>query len=295
MNIRQIEVFHAVMTNGTASRAAEVLRISQPAVSKAVQELERIVGFELFHRIRGRMVPTSEGQLFFREVQGAFSGLMHLRSAAARIRDFGSGEIRVACLSALSTNVAPKALRSFQVRHPNVAITFQVHMSSLVKDLVAGGQFDVGLAADEIDATGVDASPFASYRMAIAVPAGHPLESLDVVQPEHLDGYSFVALAPEDTVRRQADVIFAKAGVKPKIVLETPYSTTICSLVQAGLGIGMVNPITAEPFLGRQLQLRPFEPGIYFRTLLLLPPDRRPPRIVNDFIEELLNFSTFEQ
>lgn len=295
MNIRQIEVFHAVMTNGTASRAAQVLRISQPAVSKAVQELERIVGFALFHRLSGRMVPTSEGQLFFREVQGAFSGLVHLRSAAARIRDFGSGEIRVASLSALSTNVVPKALKGFQLRHPDVAITFQVHMSSLVRDLVAGGQFDVGLAADEIDVTGVDASPLARHRMAIAVPAGHPLESLDVIQPEDLDGHSFVALAPEDTVRRQADVIFAKAGVKPKVVLETPYSTTVCALVQAGLGVGMVNPMTSGPFLGKELVLRPFEPGIYFRTLLLLPPDRKPPRIVGDFIEELRNFSRFEQ
>lgn len=114
MNIRQIEVFYAVMTNGTASRAAEVLRISQPAVSKAIQELERDIGFALFRREKGRMFPTSEGQMFFREVESSFSGLVHLKSAAARIRDFGSGEIRVASLSALSTNVLPRALSGFQ-------------------------------------------------------------------------------------------------------------------------------------------------------------------------------------
>ncbi|MEY9783460.1 LysR family transcriptional regulator [Sinorhizobium fredii] len=118
MNLRQIEVFHAVMTNGTASRAAEVLRISQPAVSKAVQELERSTGLALFHRINGRLLATSEAQLFFREVEQSFTGLIHLRSAAARIRDFGSGEIRLASLSALSTNVVPKALFEFPKAPP---------------------------------------------------------------------------------------------------------------------------------------------------------------------------------
>ncbi len=294
MNIRQIEVFHALMTNGTTSRAAEVLRISQPAVSKAIQELERVIGFALFDRIKGRMVATAEGQLFFREVEGSFAGLIHLRSAAARIRDFGSGEIRIACLSALSTNVLPLALRAFHTRHPDVAITVLAPLSSVVKDLIADGQFDVGLAADEIDVTGVEARDFASHRAAIALPSGHPLEARDVIRPEDLDGQSFLALAPEDTTRREADRIFAERGIKPKMVLETPYSTTICAMVQAGLGVGMVSPMTAEPYLGNGLSLRPFEPAVHFRTLLLLPPNRQPSRIVTDFIGELMAFSLFE-
>ncbi|MBA3039377.1 MAG: LysR family transcriptional regulator [Rhizobiaceae bacterium] len=292
MNLRQIEVFHAVVTTGTASRAAELLRISQPAVSKAIMELERQVGFELFDRRSGRMLPTVEARLFFREVESAFAGLTHLKAAAARIRDFGSGEIRIASLSALSTNIMPKALRNFQKRHPDVAITFQARMSSMVKDLVASGQFDVGIAADEIDLAGVESAPFSDYRVAIAMPVGHPLEQKDVIRPEDLQGQDFIALAPEDTTRRQADQIFSKHGVLPKIVLETPYSTTICAMVDAGLGCGMVNPLTAEPYLGKGLVLRPFEPAIHFRTLLLLPPDSKPSRIVSDFVDELMKLRT---
>jgi len=287
MNFRQIEVFRAVMTNGTASRAAEVLRISQPAVSKTIQELERSVGFALFHRIRGRIVPTAEAQLLFKEVEQSFAGLVHLRGAASRIRDFGSGEIRVACLSALSTNVLPRAIKVFLAGNPQVAITFQARMSSVVRDLVASGQFDLGIAADEIDQTGVDAEPFAQFKAAIALPTGHPLERLKKIRPTDLDGQAFVALAPEDTTRRQAEQIFAEAGVGVRIVLETPYSTTICAMVAAGLGVGLVDPLTAEPYLGRGLSLRPFEPALHFRTLLIQPPNREPSRIVRDFIKAL--------
>ncbi|KJV10011.1 LysR family transcriptional regulator [Elstera litoralis] len=291
MNLRQIEVFHALMTNGTTSRAAEVLRISQPAVSKAVQELERQVGFSLFHRLKGRLVATAEGRLFFREVEGAFIGLTQLRAAAARIRDFGSGELRLVSLSALSTNIVPKALHAFQRRHPNVRITFQARMSSVVKELVASGQFDLGLAADEIDVTGVDASLFSYRRLVVALPGDHPLIATAIVHPEDLDGQPFIALAPEDTSRHKLERLFEQRNVHPRIVLETPYSTTVCAMVQAGMGVGIVHPLTAEPYEGRNLVVRPFEPAIHSRTLLLLPPDRPPSRIVADCIDELRRFA----
>lgn len=282
------------MTNGTTTRTADVLRISQPAVSKAIQELERDVGFLLFHRTKGRMSPTVEGGLFFREVETSFAGLIRLKGAAARIRDFGSGEIHVASLSALSTNVMPRVMREFQKRHPKVAITFQAQMSSSVRELVASGQFDVGIAADEIDVAGVIARPFARYRVGVAVPPGHRLEGASVIRPSDLHDENFIALAPEDTTRRQAEALFSEHGVQPKIVLETPYSATIASMVAAGLGCGMVNPITAESLAYTGLKVIPFEPAIHFRTLLLLPPQREPSVIVSDFIEELMRFSSFE-
>src|SRR6266508_1297060 len=102
VNQRPIAAFHAVMINGTASRAAEVLRISQPAVSKAVQELERSIGFPLFDRVKGRMLPTPEAHLLHKEVEASFVSMARLRSSAARIRDFGTGEVRLASLSAFS-------------------------------------------------------------------------------------------------------------------------------------------------------------------------------------------------
>jgi DNA-binding transcriptional LysR family regulator len=275
------------MTNGTTARAAEVLHISQPAVSKMIQELERSLGFDLFQRIKGRLHPTPEGQLFFREVEQAFLGLGHLRGAAGRIRDYGSGELRIACLSALSTNILPRALHVFMDRNPKIAVTFQTRMSSNVRDLVASGLFDLGIVADEIDRTGVETSEFAQFPVAVAVPEGHPLESLEIIRPIDLAGYPFIALAREDTTRRDAEHVFSEAGVVIRTVMETPYSTTICAMVAAGVGVGLVDPLTAEPYLGRGMTLRPFEPALYFRTLLIRPPNRLPSRILAEFLDDL--------
>lgn len=287
MNLRQIEVFRAVVTNGTTARAAEVLRISQPSVSKTIQDLERAIGFPVFHRVKGRLRPTAEGQLFFREVEHAFAGLAHLRGAAARIRDFGSGELRVASLSALSTNIIPSALAALTSKNPGIAITFQTRMSSVVRDLVASGQFDIGVVADEIDKTGVEVRPFAHFRAWLAIPEGHPLEKLQVIRPTDLVDHPFIALSPEDTTRQQAETAIAAEGVELSIILETPYSTTICAMVAARLGVGLVDPLTAELFERRGLVMRPFEPELHFRTLLILPPHRPVSRIVEEFIAEL--------
>jgi DNA-binding transcriptional LysR family regulator len=287
MDLRQIEIFHTVMTCGTASRAAEILGISQPAVSKSIKGLERSVDFALFERGKGRLIPTAEGQLFFREVDSSIHGLSRLRTSAARIHDFGSGDIRIACLSAFSANLLPVALSKFLPQHPDIAITLQVMSSSAVRDLIVSSQFDLGIAADEVDTAGLDFEPFAELSAAIALYPGHPLSSLEVVSPADLHELPFVALAPEDTARRKAESMFESLNVRPRIVVETPYSSTVCALVLSGLGCGIVNPITAPGFVEQGLILKRFEPSIYFRTLLLFPADRPKSEVVKSLVNVL--------
>ena len=289
MNLRQVEIFHAVMVHGTTQKAAEVLHISQPGVSKALQDLEYDVGFPLFHRVRKRLQPTAEGRLLFREVETNFAALNNLHSAAGRIRDFGSGQLRIATLSALSTNVVPAALKRFHDANPDISITLQARMSSTVKDLILSGQCDLGLAADEIDTTGVDARPFAVFPAVIALPSDDPLCQRERIELDDLEGRNFISLSPEDTSRRQLDSFLDAAGIRPKVVLETPFANTVCSLVQAGLGLGLINPLSAAPFLGRGVTLRPFGARVEFRTLLVLPAGLPVARKVSDCIAILQN------
>src|SRR5687768_8677949 len=110
------------MLAGSASRAAELLDITQPAVSRAIAELERSAGFMLFDRVRGRLAPAPEAQLLMLEVDRSFVGLERVRAEAARIRDFGSGSIRIASLAALGSTLVPRAIRRFQEKNPDVVL-----------------------------------------------------------------------------------------------------------------------------------------------------------------------------
>lgn len=288
MNYRQLETFRAVMLSGSASRAAELLDITQPAVSRTVAELERVVGFGLFERIRGRLVPTPEAKLLLAAVEQSFVGLDRLRAEAARIRDFGAGSIRVASLAALGSTLVPRAIRAFQAKYPDVPLTLQIHSSTQVRELVAKGSFDLGLAANEVELSGIEHRAFGSFRALCAIPAGHQLANKSVIEPADLNGERFVALASEDRARQEVDALLAAFDIRPKIVVETPASATVCALALQGVGIGLVNPAAADGFALRGLVLRPFEPAVYFKSILLFRPDAQKARLVKAFVAELL-------
>lgn len=287
MNLRDIDVFNAIMTSGGAGAAADLLDTSQPAVSRSLAKLEAQLGFNLFERIRGRLVPTREGQLFHAEVRANLVGLDRLKLRAAQIKEVGAGTIRVASLSALGHGLVPRAITAFSRKHPRVRISYQVRTSNVVRDLVASGSFDVGLAADEIDTSGVLHSIFTTPRAVCVMPKNHRLASRSVIAPADIEDEGFLALAPEDTVRLAMDRIFAEHGVHPRILVETPYGVTIAILAAQGLGLGLVNPFIIADRMIKGIAVRPFEPAVHFRALLLKPPDGINSLLVSDFIAEL--------
>lgn len=287
MNLRDVEVFHAVMVGGGTGRAAELLATSQPTISRTLARLEATLSLKLFSRIRGRLVPTREGQLFFAEVRANLIGLDQLRQSAARIREVGDGIIRIASLAAMGHGIVPRAIARFSADHPNVTVSYQVRTSGVVRDLIASGRFDIGLAADEIDASGVDATVFATPRAVCAIPSAHRLAGRKQITAKHLAGEPLIVLSPQDSVRRAMDRAFADAGVTPKIVVETPYSLTVAALVKHGAGIGFVNPYALEGMDGASIVVRVFEPAIHFRALLLRPPGAPSSALIEAFLKRL--------
>jgi DNA-binding transcriptional LysR family regulator len=288
LNQRQLEIFSAVIREGSASRAAELLHLSQPAVSLSLAELESTLGFALFDRVRGRLVPTVAGQMFHRDVAASFTGLERLRSAARRIQEFGSGSIRIASLAALGSTVVPRAIRSFQRNHPEIAISLEIHSSAKVRELVADQQVDLGLAAEEADLSGIEHSVFASFRAVCVMPAGHALAAKPVIRPADLHEVAFIALSPEDRTRAQITRALDAVGARPRVMVETPGASTICALALAGVGVGIVNPAAADGFAERGLVFREFEPAVQFRSYLLFRTHEQKAQLVRKFMGELM-------
>lgn len=288
MNYRQIEIFGMVMRMGTASRAAELLNITQPAVSRSLADLEAEIGFPLFDRVRNRLLPTPEAELFYRDVEDSFRGMDRLRTSAAWIRDRGAGEIRVASLSALSFSIVPRAIAAFRLAFPDIRVTLHVLWSRDVRDRVASGQFDLGLAADEINTTGVQCQRFITHRVMCAVPLGHPLEGRKMIRLSDLEGEPLIGYAPEDRLRQKLDVGFRDAGIVPHVVVETTYAATLCALVAAGVGIGFISALAARGLECSRMKLVPLDFAITSKCLLILPPDRQKSQHVRAFIDCLL-------
>ena len=246
MNFRQLEAFHSVMISGSTVRAAELMHVTQPAVSRSVAELESAVGFALFDRARARLVPTAEGQQFYREVASSFHGLDRLKSAAAAIRDYGSGSLRVGSLAALGNTVVSRAMGEFHRANPTVRMTLRIRSSAAIRNDVADGRFDIGLAADEIDRSGVDTELFNEVDGVVAMAPDHPLTKRRKLGPKDVARFPLIGLSPEDRARHRFDETLTAAGVRADYVIETLASNTACALALSGDALALVNPMAVN-------------------------------------------------
>jgi DNA-binding transcriptional LysR family regulator len=289
MTFAEIEAFDAVMRLRSTNRAAEALGVSQPAISRALARLSASTGITLFETVRGRLVPTPEGVLFHQEVRQSFVGLDRLRSRAAGIREFGTGSLRVACYPALGLSFMPKAVRRFRDMRPQCNLTLTVCGSVAARDLVVGGQVDLALAADEVDITHVDAQIFMTPYAVCVLRKDHPLARKEQIAPMDLVDEDLIALSPDDTVQKKIEAAFTQAGVRPRTMVETQYSETVCNLALEGVGVGIANAMSfrASHFDQRGLAARTFVPTIAFRALLLTPTDRQRSQDASAFIKAL--------
>ena len=105
VNLRHIEIFHAIMTAGNLTEAARMLHTSQPTVSRELARFEKVLGLTLFERTRGRLHPTVQGLRLFEEVQRSWYGLDRIVSAAESLREFRQGELSIVCLPVFSQSL----------------------------------------------------------------------------------------------------------------------------------------------------------------------------------------------
>ncbi|MBU0970864.1 MAG: LysR family transcriptional regulator [Proteobacteria bacterium] len=285
MDFRQISAFQAVMIAGTTTLAAERLNISQPAVSRLLIELERSIQLKLFIRKKGgRLQPTPEAEIFFKEVEHSLSGLEKLKQAALDIRNFGTGRIRIACLPALAMGFLPKVIKKFRLEYPNVSVSLQTRSSSTIRHWAGRQQVDFGLATPEGSVPGVQGELFARTPGVCVMPKGHPLAQKKTIEPNDLEGLPFISLALEDKSRFRIDQVFEKASVKRQMLIETQYSATICGLILEGLGVSIMSRFTVHDFEDRGITARPFSPPIHFEYMIYVPRHRPMSALTKTFI-----------
>ena len=284
INLRQVELFKAVIEHRTVSRAAEVLAISQPAASKLLIQLETDHGLKLFDRGKGRLVPTAQAMRLHEEIGRIFAGVRQVETAIAAIRREDQGQLMIGILPALAGDFIQRATMSFLKRHPNVYCSIQSLGSRWIAERVLARKLDIGLVTARIDSPYVVTEPLLEHPLVCIMPIGHPLARLKVIRPKHLDGISFISFDESYTARKVAG-IFESSGMRANIVMTASLTPTVCQFVAAGLGVSLVHPLFVVG-MEHRLVARPFEPAAAFNFLLCHSREARNTRLVSDFIEE---------
>jgi DNA-binding transcriptional LysR family regulator len=274
MRVTEIETFRALMSSGSARKAAALLGVTQPAISQSLKRLENEAGFALFQRLRGRLHPTPEAKALLVEVERVFVGLGSIEHRIKSLREFGVDQLQLACYPAFGLGFMPRCLKQLMAapaKGPRPHVSLQILSSKEVRDRVVSGLADFGLMADEVSVQGLDPTTFAKFPGVVVMKKGHPLARHKQIQPEQLAELPFLALNPEDASRRRLESMLAKHGVNLSVSIHTPYAASICELALHGLGVGIVNPITALDYADRGLVVRKLSVDVMFSCLLAIP------------------------
>lgn len=272
MRMRQVEAFRALMISGTVTEAASSLGITQPSASRLIAELETTVGFKLFTRAGGRLVPTPEALQFHHEVERTFMGLSRLEQSARRIKESRTGALTVHCAPALSYTILPGIIGRFKKQHPDVVVTLEVRSPAIIFEALERHETDIAITNMGADLPGVTQELLLDARFICAVPDGHFLAGEEVITPEMLVNECLIGLSSEGAFSWQRiDAAFASRNVPLKQIVFTQRSMAAYAMVAEGIGCSILEPFSARHWENNGVAIRNFEPAVRLAFSICYP------------------------
>lgn len=268
--LRQLEAFHAIVVYGNMTKAANSLKISQPAVSRLVASLEETLGFSLFQRLSGRLRATPEARVIFDEVEKALANLNHISRLTENIQDKKVGHLRVACLPGFATSLLPRVLARFLKERPGLTLTLEPRAPERIQQWISAQQFDVGLSEAFEENPAIESETILIRTVCVA-PKGHPLAKKKVVTAKDLDGLPMIHASHDHAIYKALRQAFNAVGAEFKGVVEARQFAPACIMVAEGYGVSVLSEIDAREYEGEGLVIRPFKPTIPFHINILYP------------------------
>lgn len=273
MNIKKLKCFRAVVVHGSLVAAASVMNLSQPATSRLISTLEDELKLKLFKREKRRLVLTPEGKEFYRETEKILSNLEDLPRIVREIKEGGTRTLRIVALARLANSLVSPALARFVREHPDQRFSVDVRGHRDIEQWVAGRHYDIAVALTRpCNHPSVIQRPFFDTDAMAMIPRGHPLEATDAVSAQQLAEHDIIALASGLRPRLQMEEIFQAAGVELNCKIETTSSVLACQMVAEGLGVTIIDRLTALAVDTSRFCLRPLAPRYRLQFVLLFPP-----------------------
>jgi len=286
LNPRQLEAFRTVMLTGSMTTAAELMKISQPAVSRLIRDLEEVIAIRLFRREGNRLLPGAEAQRLFREVDRLYVGMEHIERVAQDLKTVRTGTLRIGSLTSLGLDFLSEGISRFAQTRPEVLVSLEVRPTLGVLELASANQIDVGyIGFIGAEYPGVNILQERSLPAVCMLPRNHPLAQRGVVNLADLNGERLISLGKNSPLRMRLDLALEAAGVECQRPIETTFAHSACSLVARGLGLAIADPFTAAYFKNPEVAARPLSPALPFTFSTVLPAHQPRPKTVDDFIK----------
>jgi DNA-binding transcriptional LysR family regulator len=241
LTLYKLEIFNTVSEEGSFSRAAERLRLTQPAVSQHIRDLEERLGRELFQRGNRGVTLTSAGELLLDYTRCILRMLAEAESAIASLDELSNGQVTIGATHGVGVYLLPGWVQSFRERFPQVIVTLKTDMTAGISTQVLDGCLDLGLVEGELSLV-PPLNSISLQEIELRVVVGHKHEWWNDVEValSNLDGQAFIARTQGSHTRAWTDQLFTRSGISPRIVAEFDHPEAILQAVAAGLGISLL-------------------------------------------------------
>ena len=273
MRLRQIEVFHAVYSAGTMTNAAAKLNVSQPSVSKVLAHAEQQLGYRLFDRVKGKLIPTPEAHQLFKHVKDVYEDVDRLRHVAKNLKATSAGRIRVASTPAFGLETLPRAIASFRRQHPEAVFEIETLHLDEINHALLESRIDIGLAFDPAEHPGIARRKLARARFVVLAPDGEEFAGKSELTIDDLKDRPFVGLNSRGPLGQLLSQFLESSHTQPAFIAWTETYHVAKALVASGAGITITDEITARSAIGGSVVQIPLEPAIKFDVTLLQMAD----------------------
>jgi DNA-binding transcriptional LysR family regulator len=287
MRLRHIEIFHAIYTTGSITNAAKILHVSQPSVSKVLSHAEMQLGFNLFERVKGRLIPTEEAEMLFDEVDKIYQQMRAIKNTAENIKKSEFGNINLGVTPALGFDAIPNVIAHYHQDYPKVRFDIQTLHNDAVMQSLLEHKCDLAILFSPNAMPGISSIPLAESELVIVYPkemfpdCPTKLTLTQVCEAEFIDISDSGPLADMLWARIMEEDIIFQSSIK----VQTYFIAS--RLVARGLGVCVVDRYTAEGNLTDNVAIASFAPALTFSISALHLENQTKSKVIDEFVPYL--------
>jgi DNA-binding transcriptional LysR family regulator len=288
MNLRQLEIIRAVILCRTSVDAAKRLGLSQPAVSNAIKNIESQLGFALFDRVGGRLIPTEEAQLVLYDSESIFTIHRALLNKLSNLKEGKNNQLRIITTPPLGTALFPQIVARFMSRRPRLRLHFDVQPFDVVYEKIERNVADIGFVIGPWEHETFNAEPIAKGDMVCIVNRKHRLSKNKTITITDLRNEAVVAINYSSPLGGAILEIFVNSGetIVPRV--EAQHTTTACALVENEVGVAIVDPFVINSVQRPELlSVKPFTPATTATVYAIWSKSKPLSRMTEAFLREV--------
>jgi DNA-binding transcriptional LysR family regulator len=271
MNFNQLRTFYFAVKYGNYSAAAEALYITQPAVTKQIQQLQATYGVKLLNRFGRKMVPTDTGEVLYDFADKIFQ---FENQAEESLRDFQqhkSGRLRIHASETFGAYYLPFIINLFRKKYPKIHISVNIFPNREIIENTVKLENDMGFISYPFEHKKLMVREILEDRLVLIVPSSHPFAKKKLLDPQKLDGQSIIMHEKGSASREIVDEFIRRNSLSVSISLEFSNNEAIKRAVEQGLGLSLISEhVVSEEVNRKKLKSIPLVDPTLIRKFYLI-------------------------